>query len=404
MARNKNKRRKLAKKSENKAGNKNEPEKAPAAVNEDDSDSASSEPEPDSEKVQKLLEPYTKDQLIEFICDAAVKDASLLQRIRSIADCDVSHRKIFVHGLGWDTTRETLISAFQPFGEIEDCNVVMDRATGKAKGYGFVLFTSRAGATNALKQPQKKINNRVTSCQLASVGPVTSQQTQDTTGRKIYISNVHSDADPEKLRAFFAKFGEIENGPLGFDLLTGKSRGFAMFVYKTQEGARKALEEPYKMFEGHQLHCQRAIENKNKPAAQAVQAPVLAAVAAAQNLALFSQHPSLNPLYGGLLGNPTAGLVGGSINPLVAGALNPAVVPSAQVAGTSLGNAVGLGGYDASSHGLGSLSGSASLLGAYGSASALQGLQSYQTSQLGQSSSARTYPTGGTLTGYPSYR
>ncbi|KAL6146323.1 hypothetical protein ACLB2K_057004 [Fragaria x ananassa] len=53
------------------------------------------------------------------------------------ADADVPHLKIFVHNLGWDTTREVLVSAFEPFGEVKDSNLVMDKLTGKAKGYGF---------------------------------------------------------------------------------------------------------------------------------------------------------------------------------------------------------------------------------------------------------------------------
>ncbi|KAJ4967033.1 hypothetical protein NE237_018882 [Protea cynaroides] len=364
MARNKNKKRKLAKKQQ-----QQHLEKAPVVGKDSDSDSEDSlsESELESGKIQKILEPYTKDQLIEFICDAAVKDSVILQSIRSTADRDISHRKIFVHGLAWDTTSESLTAAFKTYGEIEDLKVVTDRVTGKAKGYGFVIFKTRAGAKKALKQPQKKINNRVTSCQLASIGPIPAvQNQQDTTGRKIYVSNVNFDADPEKLRSFFAKFGEIEMGPMGFDVLTGKPRGFALFLYKTQAGAKKALEEPYKMFEGHQLHCHRASETKNKPA-NAMQLPVqtpLAAVAAAQNLALFSQHPTLNPMYSGLVGHPNAGLLGhpnaglvghqnagllaGPVNPLMASALNPVAIPSSQVAGGSLGNAMGMGGYGAS--------------------------------------------------------
>lgn len=78
------------------------------------------------------------------------------------------------------------------------------------------------------------------------------------------MSNVQRDVDKETLKGFFERFGEIETGPFGFDVNTGKSRGFAIFVYKTVEGARKALEEPVKVFQGHQLHCQKAAEGKNK--------------------------------------------------------------------------------------------------------------------------------------------
>ncbi|KAI3798597.1 hypothetical protein L1987_33874 [Smallanthus sonchifolius] len=271
------------------------------------------------EQIQKLIEPYTKDQLIEFIINAAIANPSLYTRIRDAADSDVSHRKIFVYGLGWDTTKETLTLAFKPYGEIEDCNVIIDRVTGKAKGFGFVQFRSRKGAMKALKEPRKKINNRTASCQLASLGSVASGST-DNSYRKIYVSNVKPDTDPQRLRSFFSKFGEIETGPLGFDNLTGKSRGFALFVYKNQDGFRKALEEPHKIFEGHQLHCQKAADGKNKgPVSAPVTVPMvqqpaqqmLAAVAATQNFGL-----GMNPMYGGLFPNPNAGFL--AANPLFA--------------------------------------------------------------------------------------
>ncbi|KAL5984174.1 hypothetical protein ACLOJK_018278 [Asimina triloba] len=370
-------------------------EKPPIPLEEDPVDpyssSSSSDSDSDSkahpDKLHKLLEPYTKDQLIDFLVDAALADATLLRLIRSTADRDVAHRKIFVHGLGWDTTRDVLVSAFQSYGDIEDCNVVVDKVTGRAKGYGFVLFKTRRGAQKALKEPQKKINNRPAHCQLASVGPVpVGQQANDTAGRKIYVSNVHADVDKEKLRAFFSKFGEIETGPLGFDALTGKSRGFALFVYKTPEGAKKALEEPYRMFEGHQLHCQKATESsqKMKAAALTQQAPgpaALAAAAAAQNIALFTQNPTLNPALGALLANQNAGL---SVTPLMAAV--PAVNAGA-------GQLASLAGYGLSS--LGSLGGSSSVLGAYNTQSS--------TTFPGQSSGGRTYTTGGSLGGLPPY-
>ncbi|KAL6218366.1 hypothetical protein ACLB2K_011580 [Fragaria x ananassa] len=85
----------------------------------------------------------------------------LRKRIRRTAhaDVDVSHHKIFVHGLGWDTTREVLVFTFEPFGEVEDSNLIMDKLTGKAKGYGFVLFKTRRAALKALREPKKTISS-----------------------------------------------------------------------------------------------------------------------------------------------------------------------------------------------------------------------------------------------------
>nr|XP_043632166.1 UBP1-associated protein 2B-like isoform X2 [Erigeron canadensis] len=329
-----------------------------------DSDSDSQQTTPD--RIQKLIEPYSKSQLIDFVISAALSNPSFYTRIRNYADTDVSNRKIFVYGLGWDTTRENLVQGFKPYGEIEDCNVVIDRVTGKAKGFGFVQFKSRKSAFKALKNPKKRIGNRMVSCQLASLGPGKGDGkggtgNRDNWDRKIYVSNVRQDTDPAKLRVFFERFGEIETGPLGFDTSTGKSRGFALFVYKNQDGLKKALEEPKKVFEGHQLHCQRASGGgKNKgdggsgsssgsgsgsgsgvgPVLQQPDPQMMAAVAASQNFGLY-------PMYGGFI---------------AANAIYPPGVLG-QIGGVP----GGLGGYYAGApvpHGLGIGVDSASLLGA----------------------------------------
>ncbi|KAK3212051.1 hypothetical protein Dsin_016757 [Dipteronia sinensis] len=229
----------------------------------------------DDEPVEKLLEPFGKEQLINLLCEASKNHCDIADRIRQIADEDPAHRKIFIHGLGWDTKAENLVEVFKQYGDIEDCKAVCDKISGKSKGYGFILFKSRRGARQALKEPQKKIGNRMTACQLASTGPVSApptqpnttqqpqqqqQSTSEYTLKKIFVSNVGADLDPQKLHSFFSKFGEIEEGPLGLDKATGKPKGFCLFVYKTVDDARKALEEPHKNFEGNILHCQKAID------------------------------------------------------------------------------------------------------------------------------------------------
>ncbi|KAJ6808674.1 RNA binding protein [Iris pallida] len=220
------------------------------------------EEDEDPSSIQKILELFPKDQLVDLLRSAASAHPDVLADVHRAADVDPAHRKVFVHGLGWDTNAETLTSFFRQYGEVEDCNAVIDKLTGKSKGYAFILFKHRKGARNALKEPQKKIGSRMTACQLASAGPVPppAPPVSEYTQRKIYVSNVGADLDPQKLLQFFAKFGDIEEGPLGLDKATGKPKGFCLFVYKSVEGARKALEEPHKKFEGHMLHCQKAVD------------------------------------------------------------------------------------------------------------------------------------------------
>lgn len=51
---------------------------------------------------------------------------------------DTTFTKIFVGGLPYHTTDESLSQFFQKFGNIEEAVVINDRQTGKSRGYGFV--------------------------------------------------------------------------------------------------------------------------------------------------------------------------------------------------------------------------------------------------------------------------
>lgn len=59
--------------------------------------------------------------------------------------------KIFVGGLAWATTQESLRAAFERFGEVAEAVVVMDRETGRSRGFGFVTFRDGAAGRAALE-------------------------------------------------------------------------------------------------------------------------------------------------------------------------------------------------------------------------------------------------------------
>ncbi|HKB03799.1 MAG TPA: hypothetical protein VKD90_16360 [Gemmataceae bacterium] len=47
-------------------------------------------------------------------------------------------RKLYVGNLTYEVTDADLEKLFAPFGTVESAQVVMDRATGQSKGFGFV--------------------------------------------------------------------------------------------------------------------------------------------------------------------------------------------------------------------------------------------------------------------------
>jgi heterogeneous nuclear ribonucleoprotein A1/A3 len=74
----------------------------------------------DRDAIRRLVEPFSKEQLMTLLTEAALKNPSVMSTISSSAQSDPEHRKIFVHGLNFDTTSEDLRQAFTPFGPIEE--------------------------------------------------------------------------------------------------------------------------------------------------------------------------------------------------------------------------------------------------------------------------------------------
>lgn len=64
--------------------------------------------------------------------------------------------KLFVGGLSWGTDDEMLQSAFAGFGEVTEAKVIVDRDTGRSRGFGFVTFAEANAATQAIEQMHGK--------------------------------------------------------------------------------------------------------------------------------------------------------------------------------------------------------------------------------------------------------
>ena len=59
---------------------------------------------------------------------------------------------IFAAKLNYDTTDETLQAAFEEFGEVDSAKVIMDKFTGRSKGFGFVEMSDDAAAAKAMAE------------------------------------------------------------------------------------------------------------------------------------------------------------------------------------------------------------------------------------------------------------
>ena len=60
-------------------------------------------------------------------------------------------KKLYVGNLSYDTTDSALQQLFEPFGAVQSAQVIMDRETGRSKGFGFVEMGSDQEAQAAVQ-------------------------------------------------------------------------------------------------------------------------------------------------------------------------------------------------------------------------------------------------------------
>ena len=60
-------------------------------------------------------------------------------------------KKLYVGGLSYDTTEDTLKETFAEAGTVESASVIIDRMTNRSKGFGFVEMSSDEEAKKAIE-------------------------------------------------------------------------------------------------------------------------------------------------------------------------------------------------------------------------------------------------------------
>jgi len=59
-------------------------------------------------------------------------------------------KNVFVGNMSFETTESGLRAIFEPFGEITRVNIITDRDTGRARGFGFVEMSNDEEASKAI--------------------------------------------------------------------------------------------------------------------------------------------------------------------------------------------------------------------------------------------------------------
>lgn len=75
-----------------------------------------------------------EDFLFYFLIFLIDEELEILNRM------EMEPGKLFIGGISWDTTDDRLREYFQSFGDVVEAVIMKDRATGRARGFGFIVF------------------------------------------------------------------------------------------------------------------------------------------------------------------------------------------------------------------------------------------------------------------------
>ncbi|KAH9295161.1 hypothetical protein KI387_038749 [Taxus chinensis] len=209
------------------------------------------------EEIKRLyLDPLNKEQLLHFLSAIALKDTQRMQNIREVAAMNPGHRKLVIRGLARNTTAETLNFVFSLYGEVENCEVIMDRDGNRSKEYAIVTYKAAEAAWRALKDPCKIIDSTRTICSF--VTQENDEEPEPREERTIHVSDVPLHMPYGNFLHFFSQYGEVEAGYLG--CMRGEINGLVRFRYV--RGAMHALEIPVKSIDRyHHMYCTKTSEN-----------------------------------------------------------------------------------------------------------------------------------------------
>ena len=164
-----------------------------------------------------------------------------------------AEHKLYIGNLSWNSTDEDLQEIFGEFNVVE-ASVVMDRNTGRSRGFAFVTLASaedmeRAmAATNGVDVDGREL--RVSQAQTAGErrdrpmrmdGERRPQRNRDADNRRVYFGNLSWGMDHLDLQDLCGEFGSVEDSRLITDRETGRSRGFGFVTMSSEAEADEVV-------------------------------------------------------------------------------------------------------------------------------------------------------------------
>ncbi|KAM4796445.1 heterogeneous nuclear ribonucleoprotein A1 isoform 2-T2 [Rhinophrynus dorsalis] len=180
-------------------------------------------------------------------------------------------RKLFIGGLSFETTDESLRNHFEQWGTLTDCVVMRDPNSKRSRGFGFVTYTSAEEVDACMNARPHRVDGRVVEPKRAVSREDSSRPGAHLTVKKIFVGGIKEDTEEHHLRDYFEQYGKIEVIEIMTDRGSGKKRGFAFITFDDHDSVDKIVIQKYHTVNDHNCEVRKALSKQEMASASATQ-------------------------------------------------------------------------------------------------------------------------------------
>uniref|UniRef100_A0A2K6DKD3 RRM domain-containing protein n=1 Tax=Macaca nemestrina TaxID=9545 RepID=A0A2K6DKD3_MACNE len=164
-------------------------------------------------------------------------------------------RKLFIGGLSFETTDESLRSNFE------------DPNTKRSRGFGFVTYATVEEVDAAMNARPHKVDGRVVEPKRAVSREDSQRPGAHLTVKNILVGGIKEDTDEYHLRDYFEEYGKIEVIEIMTDQGSGKQRGFAFVTFEDHDSVDKIVIQKYHTVNGHNCEVRKVLSKQGMASA-----------------------------------------------------------------------------------------------------------------------------------------
>merc|ERR1719434_284280 len=164
--------------------------------------------------------------------------------------------KMFVGGLSWQTTPESVREYFSQFGDVAEVMVMKDPATRRSRGFGFITFTQASSVGKVLNYPAHQLDGKLIEPKVAV--PRKSNPKLVMRTKKIFVGGLSATTSLEDIKAYFEQFSKVKESMLAYDKVTNRHRGFGFVTFDNEDVVDKICEIHFHEINGKMVESKKA--------------------------------------------------------------------------------------------------------------------------------------------------